>query len=400
MRKKGYALATILVLLGVAMFGVGALVTISALESKISRSQLESVTAYYVTEAGVEDAVWRINNTPAYSNALASGTLNATYTTTNIPATNQGYKVTMKSSATLGAGYATIDVVGTDNNGIFTSTRHITTTVFQGTSGAPVGTPALLTGGSLSVVNGNKTISFSGGDLFADSWIAFTSTGVNMNGGSIRTPGQYSATNTNLTNLGGMYALNCNPPPGSGCKAPPSAITPPAFDFVAAQANASVTYTSAQFLTLLKNGGSTINLPGPITYVSGDVNFDSSTKNKTLNITGELVVKGNMSANNSASSLIVNVADPGTGKAGILISGAGNFSIGTWTVNGVLYTGGAMNFVSSQQFTVGGALIAGGSISVNPGLGLAVTYNATRVNATFDGSVAQALQTQYWEEDY
>ena len=34
-RQKAYALATILILLGVAMFGAGAIVTISTLDSKI-----------------------------------------------------------------------------------------------------------------------------------------------------------------------------------------------------------------------------------------------------------------------------------------------------------------------------------------------------------------------------
>lgn len=57
-RQPGYALATILILLGVAMFSGAAIVTVSTLESKISASQKEGLDAYYVAEAGIESSLW------------------------------------------------------------------------------------------------------------------------------------------------------------------------------------------------------------------------------------------------------------------------------------------------------------------------------------------------------
>ena len=73
--RPAYALATILVLLGVALFGVGALVTISSLEAKVARSQQEGVTAYYVADSGVADALWRLNTNATYNTQLLNGTI-------------------------------------------------------------------------------------------------------------------------------------------------------------------------------------------------------------------------------------------------------------------------------------------------------------------------------------
>ena len=61
-KKRGFALATTLVLLGVVLIGAGSILTISRIEARISRSQKESLQAYYVAEAGVQNAIWQINH--------------------------------------------------------------------------------------------------------------------------------------------------------------------------------------------------------------------------------------------------------------------------------------------------------------------------------------------------
>ncbi len=404
-RKPGYALATILVLLGVSMFGVGALITVSTLESKISRSQQESVTAYYVSEGGVQDALWRINTTPAYKTALAAGTLNVTYTATNAPATNQGYTVTMKSSVG-GGGYGTIDVTGTSDNGVFVSKRRVVATVFEGAVAgggvSPTGTAAMFSGAAIAVNNPGSTFSIAGGDFYAGGGITFNQTTVNLNGGVIKTPGPYNSNQTTLQNSGGVFASSCSPTPAGGCQAAPSTITAPSFDFTYYSTHYTTKYTAAQFQTAVSTGGATVNFPGPVTYITGDVNIGNWMKNKTVNISGMLIIAGSLGINNSATNAIINVNDPGTGQAGIFVSNNINNGYGTWNINGVFYAAGSTNFSSAQTINVNGALISAGPMNINTGFGLTLTYNSTRTAASFAGAsgVAQALSVQYWEEQY
>jgi Tfp pilus assembly protein PilX len=395
--KKGYALATILILLGVAMFGAGAIVTISRLESKISRSEQEAVTAYYVAEAGVEDAMWRLNNDTTYSTPLVNGTLNATYTATNFPLTGQNFVVTLVTDNSKGAGYGTVTVVGTSNNGDFTASRQVITSVFKGSNGVTTGGNVLFSAGTTNFNTISNTMNLSAGGMYSSGAISFSSAKVTIaNPYAINGVGTYSAVSSTVNSGGGIHSSN-NPPATT-------ALTTPNFSFsnYGTAGNYTTKYTPAQFTALFCNAcAATVSLSG-VTYVSGAVTMPATAKNKTMNINGMLVIAGNFTLANSITGFTSNITDPGTGKSGLFVSGATNIANGNWSINGVVYTVGTttLAFGNSTSFNVNGALISGGNLSINASVALNFVYVDSRVSATVGNGPATVIQVQHWEEQY
>ncbi|HSI20603.1 MAG TPA: hypothetical protein VLA04_02770 [Verrucomicrobiae bacterium] len=404
--QKGYALATILILLGVCMFGAAALVTISILESKISRSHVEGTVAYYVAEAGVTDAVWRLNNDTAYTNALAAGTLNVTYAAADTPATGQGFTVTMVTSAE-GAGYATITVTGTADNGTFTAQRKIETSVFRGSTppGSPIGDNVFFGGGSLAITNGGSDVLVTNGDLYMLGNISIHQATVNAAGRTINAEGSYSASGATVTSAG-IYASNYPPAPSEG-------LSVPGYDFTQYTslatnkctaalyaAETQLRCTPAQFESLI-GADDDFSFPNPVVYIDGSLSFTNWARDKTITTNGLFVVNGNLSSNNAASNFQFVVNDPGTGRAGIIVKSNVNNGSGTWTVNGVMYASGSVSFTNNQTVTIDGAVVAGGSVNINTGLSLNLAYNETRIISVLGGITnPSAVRVLHWEEEY
>lgn len=391
MRRSGYALATVVILLGVAMFGAAAIVTISRLESKISRSQQEGVSAYYVAEAGVQDALWRLNTNTAYSDALQNGTLNISYSANNVPTTGQGFSVSLTADAAAGGGHGIIDVTGTSNNGDFIAKRHIRINVFQGADSA-IGQNAFFASGSVTITNGSSVLNFTNGGLYTSGNVSINSARVNTGSNDINAVGTYSANPGSTVTTNAIHASNY--PPAA------AAIGAPTFDFVYYSTHFNNKYTAAQFQALFSTP--TVTLPGPVTYISGAVSLGNWAKNKTLNVTGMLIINGNFTVNGSVSGFVMNVSDPGNGKSGLFSSGATSISQGNWTINGLLYSAGSLSVSlgASQNMTINGAFVAGGTVSLNTGLTTNLTYNDSRATATLGAGTAAALQVEHWEEEY
>jgi hypothetical protein len=388
-KRPGYALATILVLMGVAIFGIGALVSITGLETRISYSQREGLNAYSVAEAGQAEALWRLNTVPAYMTALAAGNLNVSFSVANKPATGQGYSVSMVSTS---AGRALIDINATVNNGDFTARRSIRTSVFSGPVNNPLTSFSMFSGASVSITNGSGNVNFNGGDLYAGTTFDIRNTNMTVNG-SVNAIGNYTANNSVVNASGGINAAN-DPPLAT-------AVTAPSVDFNYYANNATVTYTPTQFQNLIGATGTNKNFPGPITYVNGNVSLGNSARNKNITISGLLVINGTFTTNASVSNLNVTINDPGTGLSGLLTSNNITLNSGSWTVNGVMYSAGTFRFLSAPALTINGMLIAASDITINPNTTTNIQSNATRIGAVFSGSgVPRAVQVEHWEEEY
>lgn len=398
--KSGYALATILILLGIALFGASALITVSTLESKISLSEKEGVTAYYVAEAGVENAQWKLENT--YTNQLANGSLNnVTYTLNNLPESGDSFTVILNSTTSQGAGTGTIDVVGTSNNGSFTASRHITDTVFQGQPTTTIGTNAVLTSSTFTV-NTATALNVSNGNLYSTGSINLNSVTANLGTNRFQTQGTYGATNSTI-NSGGY---------NDQTHSPPASQTVPGFDFstcttttggvncLAARADSGY-YSNTNFQNAIKNGGSSITFNGPVTYVDGDVTMSgASFGGKTITVKGILVINGNWNVSpTSASSLTTNLDS--NGKGGIFVKNGFTNQKMTYTINGLLYTAGAINISNvTGTISITGALVSTGSISLTSLSTFSVSYNATTVGNTLGGGTPSVIKSNHWEEKY
>ena len=391
-QRPGYALATILILLGVGLFGVGALVSISALESKISRSQREGITAYYAADAGIVHAVNKLKNDSTLATALRAGTLNTTYSATNVPQSGQGFTVTMLSNASKGAGYGTITVDATADNGAFTAKRKVTAEVYSAPTSPTIGNISLASGGSVSFSNGTSTSTITNSDVYSRVNTTLTNANVNLGTGKFLAVGNYTRTGGSTTN-GGINATNVPPPA--------TAITIPSVDFSYYQTNANATYTGTAFRSLIQAGG-TITLPGPITYVSSAFNLTSVPNNTVVNLTGTLVFANNFTvASAVASRLTFNVINPGNNESGILIAGNAAMNGGKWIINGAYYTAGTIAFTSVPQISITGGVLAAGNVSITTGATFAITLNTTIINTVFNlSSTPSVVEVQHWEEEY
>jgi hypothetical protein len=397
--RPGYALATMLILLGVCLFAASALVTVSILESKISLSERQGITAYYVSEAGISDGMWRLKNNSAYASALQAGTLNVTYAATDVPLTGDSFTVTMAQISGQPPGNATVDVTGSVAAGAITAKRRIVTTVFLGSSIPPTGSAALFAGANLLISNGAARISVKGGDAYATGTLGLNSAQIDMGGGKFLSQGNFSQNPTpssKVTNVGGIQAPNQG---GS-----PTPVNPPGFSFSTAKSAAIAAgtyYTPAQFNALIPSGNSaaTISLPGPVTYVDGGLILPNNYKNKTLNITGELVINGSLDIPASITGMIININRPSSGPSGVFIAGNSTNRAGTWNINGIYYAAGNITYSNSESFTINGALMSGGSITVNNGFDMTLNFVSDRVVEAF-GGVLSPLQVKHWEEQY
>ena len=396
-KKPGYALATILVLLGVILFAVGASISVSILESKISRSEQEGIRAYYVAEAGVNDALWRLNHIASYGTALQANTLNVTYSAVDVPVAGEGFTVLLQNTAA-GAGYATIDVTSYSTNSTFTAKRHVTTNVFQGPSANPAGTVAVLAGQNVSINNGSGVVTVSGGDLYGGTGVTVNNATLNIASNYILTPSTYSTGGSYTVNKKGINSSNFPP-------AAPSQVVP-GFSFGSYTATSGCTkyYTAAAFQTYLQSFSATksVSFAGPVTCVDGGINFGNWAKNYTITFSGMVIItNGTLDSVSSATNLNILVNDPGNGKSGIFTQGKIHNIQGNWNINGVLYSSADIQLNSSPAMTVNGAIIAGTTITFNTGAPVNISYVATRVNGVgFTGGTASVVNIQHWEDQY
>lgn len=390
--KPGFALATILVLLGVALFGVGAIVTISVLESKIARSQQEGLTAYYVAEAGIQDALWKFNNDNTYIIGLGAGTFSpqVSYTVSNVPNSGQSFTVTILSTS---PGYATVTSSGSSDNGNFIAKRLVQTTVFQGTVASPTGTIALMTGGTLSMSNGTTSYHVIGGDLYSSGKITLNfgnSSVLDVGTNNIITSSTYNTNNKGTVTAG---AIVTNAP----------LQTPPGLDFnyYGTAGNYSVKYdlsNNAQLAQFKADITSNSGITSLITYVDGNINFNSWASNNTLKVKGMIVFNGNVTFNCSSCNL--QISDPGNHKAGIFVNGNLSDNNGQIDVQGLVYASGSASFNNSQVINIVGGLIAGGTMSFNTGANVTLTYDPVRVAAGFGTGSVYTTGINHWEEEY
>ena len=397
--KPGFALATVLILLSVALFSAGAVITVSGLESKISVSEREGIDAYYVAEAGIDDALWKIQYNDAVCGSggcatmLQAGNLNYSYSTANAPTAGKSYSVIMQSVAGQPVGTVSLTSVGSVLTAGFTATRKIVSTGYLGPQTSTIYSSAILSGGLVNIRNSNSTININNGNFYGYGGISLNSAKLNLGTNCIQSPGSYSQGNSSISSSGSPCIQASNYPP------PPPTISVPGFSFSYYQTNYNASYTSAAFIAAIQAGGSTVNFPGPVTYIS-DTMLLIAIKGITINITGMLVIDGSLTATGNMNGTNINIIDPGNGKSGIFVSQSVTLNSGAFNVAGVFYTASTMKVIDSQPISVNGALVAASSLDITASANMDLTYNNTRATSSFGLGPPSVLQLRHWEEQY
>jgi hypothetical protein len=112
-----------------------------------------------------------------------------------------------------------------------------------------------------------------------------------------------------------------------------------------------------------------------------------------------LIINGSLTANSNGMSVVVN-DNASSHKAGIFVNGNIQWNSGSLNNNGILYTNGSLGINNTKPMTIDGALIAGGSVSMNTGTNMSLNYNSTRTAASFGSGSLYTAQIQHWEEEY
>lgn len=399
-KEKGFALATALILLGVVLIGSANIISIGRIEARISRSQKESIEAYYVAESGIQNAIWQLNHDNSLNQDFDDGDLNFTWNFDNKISNLRDVEVTIQSIA---PGRAEIISTGLVNEDRYPAQRVVKVEIFKGPSSTEsvLGNNSLFGNDGITVQNSSLTISET--DILVNGDQDYVSSTVDADSRTLASVGDYTATNSTVTS--GTISADNYPPA-------PDPITQPGIDFNYYANNANATYTTTQFRNLIKSGG-TVDFTGPITYITGGVmnlspadlngNIDSVNivihgllvSNSNLTIITSQIVRGTLKTIN------LTVLDDAGGPSGLIsrthTSLSGN---GTIDIQGTVYAGNTFTLSNTDGATFDGGIIAK-SLNFSSANNVILIGDPDRVTEII-GIVPSpsVIQIDHWEEEY
>ncbi len=395
--QSGYVLATITIIIAVLFLMVFFFLEYIVTDSKLAYSQNIATETYYLAEAGINEALWKIKNDPTWqSNFQTDPNWSESLLRNNPLSPNSHYLVTIENTELAEAEITSIAVIDTSKA---STQRIVKTKVFQAISTVPAPDVVLFTDNSMT---------FYGALINVDAGHLFANNDINANFfSSVDVYGDASAVD-NITvswtsNLIADKLYSINYPPA------PTAISMPGIDFDSESVNsyknrADHLYTSSQFDNLLDSTSHLI-LNG-ITYVTGNIDVE---KGHNLTVNGMLIADGNINIGNnwwpfwkSNPNLYIN--SDGTNPSGLLTKR--KITLGIFSdniqIDGLVYAG--EEILIAAIFTDYG--FNGGLYTRN----LNVYELWDQLNITYDQAIisrglgisetSPIINIEHWEEEY
>ncbi len=404
--QAGFVLVTamlvMLLILSLAIYATSFTLT----ERRIASSQKTSVQTYYLAEAGVAEAIWKLKNDSTWK--------------TNFEDDPTWAVTTTRSSALYPNGSYTIHIQNTDNaRGVITVTANLNLGTNSSRRVIEAGvykaiTSTVLPGTAKYSANGidinNSKLYVTNGGMFSNNNTQIMQSSVVRVNGSVR------AVNNLIVNSGALlYASSTadkhdNPAPTS-TPMPAISVTnsndPDSYKSMATR-NGHI-YSQTEFSNLLAaNQGKTLTLNGVI-YVTGSITIKGSTN---LVINGALVAENSMIIGQATSDccsgsycngtyLTINRLNP-TDATGIISMNGINFQscLKGMNVTGLIYTANGITFSGlPNDVYVTGAIIGGNGLSVSSVKGIYLTYDNPIVLGS-DPQFSPIVTVDHWEEEY
>lgn len=394
------ALLVSVLFLTLVLFMVLYFLSFTAVEKKISSSQLKSSASYYLAESAVNDLIYQLNNDIlSHTNFNSSTTWQKTISRTNfLGQTGANYVATIANvSKAHGVIIATSSLLNPDGK---ISQRVLKINVFRAVGTSTFGNYSMMTDGPITISGSEITYN---GSIHSNSSIAINNGSDIAITGELEAVGALSSSGTASTITVSSSTYASNKPLG-----PAATSTIPAVDFntsttTSLKAMADYIYTAAAFdETKLANDGTI--------YVIGSVTIDNKTG--TYNHKGALVVEGNLSLTYKRWDMQP-VSSTSTKPVGLFASG--NLTLASpnggqeGTLNGVLYAGNKIILQlkpmgSTHTLVINGAIIAKTIDLVNIGTGnggVIISTNSTYINQSLPSSNwSPIISTDHWEEQY
>jgi hypothetical protein len=404
--NKGAALIITVLLTMVILFLAIYYLSFSLTEKRISKSQVSGVNTYYLAEAGIADMVFKLKNDESYKNSFETNPAwTASFTRTNPFGANTGsYTVTITNSALARGEIISTGLV--DIGGGKTSQRIVKTTVFRAMGEGSTLNTSGYADGNIDITA--SRVNFSGGNTHSNGNILIQLVSrVNVSH-DLNATGNYNKSWLSTVSVGGT--IHAHNSPYSPAAEP---IAMPAIDFDSDDPNslknrATITYTSAQFSTLMNNNQN-LTLPGPITFVTGDIEIKGD---QNLIINGLLVsqrdvlVGKDRCRNSRCGNSMVTVNHTDGVPAGLIAKRKILFGVYTEgaNINGLLYANDQLDIGSlpSEGFNVVGAAVARKLSIISCWQPLNITFNSDNILelSGSGGEFSPVITVEHWEEEY
>jgi len=427
------ALVTLSLLLLLGIYFVTFVLT----ESRMSRSYNLATKTYYLAEAGINEAIWKLKNDDTTADGDEAwkdkfmtepdcNNWSATLERTGVSALfeDSSYTVTIQnSSCARGQIISTAKITLPEGK---TTQRIIKIKVFKTLNPAPIEDSALFTGGPSEVMTVRSSLlNVYDGNLFSNNNIIIrngSTVNIYDNGGSPELEGQTMAAG-NISVLGSTLTTTAQCAKNicqAGCdKCPPDVIDMPMIDFDSSAPEsykskaeaAGTVYTSSEFEDLLwTNQNLTLN--NEVTYVTGPIELRGG-QIVTVN-SGVLVADGTITIG-ERDCWTKTPTESRCGDSQITITHTPNIAAGLLTKNsisfgrytlqidivGLVYATDKLDLVRvPQTVDVTGAMMARKISIINVAEGV-TTWDSAIVKETIGTPAYSPVVTvEHWEESY
>lgn len=380
-------------------------------ELKISKNQAIAEQTYYLAEAGVEEAIWKLKFDETWqTNFENSNNWSATFTRDPVFFDGGAYTIQIQNSD-----YAKGEIIATGTYTLYpsnkTAQRIVKIKVFKALNPNPVEQIAMFAGDGNIIFNGSA-VNFYNGGIFANGDINLTWFS------DIYTSETASTTDDIYIDWLSSLDADGSEPQCSGsnwtaCENWPP-IGMPMIDFDSSATNSykykaqynynpPQVYTQQEFTDLLKNNPNlTIN---GITYVTGQVKIK---RGQHLTVNGVLVADGSVTVGIGwqdpfgTADLFVNNTQGQ--PSGVLTKGSFKNSQfgGKIDIDGLIYASDQVDISSLPQvFTVNGGIITRQVKLTSIWQVLNITYNNDIImNALAQPIYSPVVSVEHWEEEY
>lgn len=415
-------------------------------ELKIAQSHTFASQTYYLAEAGINEAIWKLkyddkdvneDGDKAWAEEFVEEPgcedfSDTVQRNTNNLIPNSSYTITIQNTS-CARGEIIVSAYVNLPNGARTR-RIVKTKVFKALNPAPTRNSAVFTGGETDSIN------FLAGYMNVYNGNIFSNYNINLD--LVSTLRAYDNPNTEDIEEGKVVAVNninksllstivstgrcaknvCSPSQAcidAGFNCPPSSISMPMIDFDSQDENsyksraiaAGTLYTAQQFEDLLWNNQNLV-LNNAVTYVTGPINLRG---HQRLTVNGVLVADGTISIGEDYcwfkslinfrcgnSKIVIN--HPQGVPSGLLTKS--KIQVGLYAdridINGLLYAGDEFSLVSlPDSFNIVGGMIARKMSLVSIWQALNITLDDDKIRETIGyPRYSPIIQVEHWEELY
>ncbi len=405
--ENGYVLISVLVIMIVMLVITFFLADALFSEVSIARNQKATTLSFNLAEAGVSEAIWRIQNDSGAKNTFLNSVDGQTIIPEKSLFANGSYSVIIQNTA---LGTATISSTGIYSFGLRSAQRKIVQNVAQATYPPPFPyDSAIFSSPAGGTSTGDLEFSTARLQIFGGSLLSGRDLLITQNSDiSVEKTIQYTRNlkikDSNVKcscSINGDGAPKCSEAPDCSITVNSSSPQMPEIDFEAYKAVAKVQNqyfnNAADFLNLIPTNGQPTVFNG-VVYVDDSFDIDN---NRNLVMNGVLVSYGTINIGNNNTDGTLLLQNPGNKVSGVLVNKKLEInSRGKFSGSGLVWTGLAIDFNSSENAVdlIGGIL--GRRTYINNRT-VTIYFDSETINNTLANPTASpVIEINHWEEEY